>query len=134
MGDEMNQDRRADFEPTREQLEAFIQRAHFRHGWENLESWARRMAEQAVEEINELQAEVQALREDAQRYRKLCDILHSAKAGGGLEVNERLQVCEIPEGGKEVRLYWYPDTSVGFYEVEGATITEVIDAAKEQEK
>lgn len=37
-------------EPTRDQLEAFIQRAGFKHGWENLESWARRMAEQAVKE------------------------------------------------------------------------------------
>lgn len=31
-------------------LEAFIRRAGFTYGWENLESWARRMAEQAYEE------------------------------------------------------------------------------------
>jgi hypothetical protein len=36
----------------REQLEAFIRRAGFTYGWENLESWARRMAEQAVKELN----------------------------------------------------------------------------------
>jgi hypothetical protein len=33
-----------------EWLEAFIERAGFRHGWWNLESWARRVAEQAYEE------------------------------------------------------------------------------------
>lgn len=33
-----------------EWLEAFIERAGFKHGWWNLESWARRMAEQAYEE------------------------------------------------------------------------------------
>jgi hypothetical protein len=32
-------------------LEAFILRAGFRHGWSNLESWARSMAEQAYEEM-----------------------------------------------------------------------------------
>lgn len=31
--------------------EAFIVRAGFRYGWENLESWARRMVEQAYEEF-----------------------------------------------------------------------------------
>lgn len=31
-------------------LEAFIRRAGFTYGWENLESWARRMAEQAYAE------------------------------------------------------------------------------------
>lgn len=32
-------------------LDAFILRAGFTHGWENLESWARRMAEQAYREL-----------------------------------------------------------------------------------
>lgn len=31
-------------------LDAFIKRAGFTHGWDKLESWARRMAEQALEE------------------------------------------------------------------------------------
>lgn len=36
---------------AREQfLEAFIQRAGFSYGWKNLESWARRMAEQAYDD------------------------------------------------------------------------------------
>ena len=43
-------------EPTQVELNAFILRAGFRAGWENLESWARRMAEQAVREINEARA------------------------------------------------------------------------------
>lgn len=42
--------REASQEPAREELEAFIKRAGFNYGWENLESWARRMAEQAVRE------------------------------------------------------------------------------------
>jgi hypothetical protein len=33
-------------------MNAFIERAGFRHGWSNLESWARRMAEQAWQERN----------------------------------------------------------------------------------
>lgn len=33
-----------------EWLDAFIKRAGFHYGWDNLESWARRMAEQAYEE------------------------------------------------------------------------------------
>ncbi|TFL14172.1 hypothetical protein CSC67_08445 [Pusillimonas caeni] len=42
----------ASAEPTQKDLDAFIQRAGFTHGWENLESWARRMAEQAVKELS----------------------------------------------------------------------------------
>lgn len=37
--------------PTQEQLDAFILRAGFTYGWLQLESWARRMAEQAVIEL-----------------------------------------------------------------------------------
>lgn len=40
-------------EPTRAELEAFIGRAGFSWGWSELESWARRMAEQAVRELKE---------------------------------------------------------------------------------
>ncbi|MEY2655333.1 MAG: hypothetical protein RLZZ524_2361 [Pseudomonadota bacterium] len=38
-------------EPTQRELDDFIVRAGFRYGWENLESWARRMAERAVLEL-----------------------------------------------------------------------------------
>jgi hypothetical protein len=47
-------------DPSQEDLDAFIVRAGFRFGWLNLESWARRMAEQAVVEINRLKAELAA--------------------------------------------------------------------------
>lgn len=40
----------------RTQLNGFILRAGFTYGFDNLESWARRMAERAVQEINALQA------------------------------------------------------------------------------
>lgn len=43
------------YEPTPEELEAFIVRAGFRWGWENLESWARSMAERACIELHEAQ-------------------------------------------------------------------------------
>jgi hypothetical protein len=39
--------------PTQADLDAFILRAGFTFGWLNLESSARRMAEKAVEELNE---------------------------------------------------------------------------------
>lgn len=37
--------------PNQAELDAFIQRAGFKHGWSELESWARRMAERAVIEL-----------------------------------------------------------------------------------
>lgn len=36
----------------------FIKRAGFNYGWGNLESWARRMADRAVEEIGKLEQQV----------------------------------------------------------------------------
>jgi len=45
-----------DSEPTQEQLDAFILRAGFRWGWENVEGAARMMARQAVTELNALAA------------------------------------------------------------------------------
>lgn len=41
-----------------EELERFIKRAGFDYGWENLESWARRMAEEAVKELSILRDEI----------------------------------------------------------------------------
>jgi len=43
-----------DSEPAQEQLDAFILRAGFRWGWENVEGAARMMARQAVTELNAL--------------------------------------------------------------------------------
>jgi hypothetical protein len=66
---------------------------------------------------------------DAARYRWLRGRLHSAAAGGGVEVNMARQWYEAPEEGKEVRVYWYPMTPVGFHESEAATLDEAIDRA-----
>jgi hypothetical protein len=41
--------------------EDFIARAGFSYGWLNLESWARRMAEQAVDELDEKDAQIEKL-------------------------------------------------------------------------
>lgn len=41
------------YEPTQEELEAFVKRAGFNWGWENLESQARRMAERACIELQQ---------------------------------------------------------------------------------
>jgi hypothetical protein len=68
--------------------------------------------------------------EDAARYRWLRDTLAAAKAGGGVEVNQARQYYEQELPGEEVRLYWYPDTPVGFLEVFGATLDEAIDRGR----
>ena len=64
---------------------------------------------------------------DAARYRFLKDKLNSAKAGGGIEVNSKLQLYEKPVEGEEVRFYWYPSTPIGSYEVSAGTLDEAID-------
>lgn len=53
-----------------ELLDAFILRASFTYGWPNLESWHRRMAEQAIKEIDakEEQRQQAASRELRLRY------------------------------------------------------------------
>ena len=51
--------------------ENFITRAGFQHGWRNLESWARRMAEQAVREIEACSATGRDLRNENQALRAL---------------------------------------------------------------
>lgn len=67
---------------------------------------------------------------DARRYAFLRDMLHGA-VGGRVEVNDERLVYETPEPGREVRIAWYPDTPVGFYEAFGATLDEAIDAMME---
>ena len=64
---------------------------------------------------------------DAARYRWLRDTLHGAKAGGGIEVNDALQVYEDPIPGEEVRIYWYLHTPVGFHQITASTLDEAID-------
>lgn len=88
------------------------------------------LAEQQPEPVAQLKAERDALLADAERYQWLRDTLHGAKAGGGLTVNDELQVYEAPIPGEEVRIYWYPDTPVGHYEQLASTLDAAIDAAR----
>ena len=81
-----------------------------------------------VECIKKLKAENEALRKDAQRYRWLRDVM-SKSIGGGVEVNDAALVYETSEPGEEVRVYWYPNTPIGFYDSKGSTLDEAIDAA-----
>ena len=83
----------------------------------------------AAAELRRLHAEVEALLTDAKRYRWLRDTLHSA-VGGGVTVNDERLVYQTPEPGDEVRVYWYPDTPVGFYESKAATLDEAVDSAR----
>ena len=53
-------------EPTQAQLDAFLIRAGFSYGWENLESSARRMVEHACYEQAELRAKLEAQPSQAQ--------------------------------------------------------------------
>lgn len=69
---------------------------------------------------------------DAARYRWLRNTLTNS-VGGGVEVNDDALVYQKSEPGEEVRVYWYPDTPVGFYEVHGSTIDAAIDAAMSKE-
>lgn len=65
---------------------------------------------------------------DAERYRFLRKILHSA-VGSGITVNDEALVYEEPDPEGIVRLYWYPVTPVGFYQVKANTLDEAIDIA-----
>ena len=66
--------------------------------------------------------------EDLRRFRWLARTLEGA-VGGGVEVNDERLVYERPEPGKEVRVYWYPNTPVGFNDAHGSTLREAIDDA-----
>lgn len=68
------------------------------------------------------------LERDALRYRWLRDTFHKA-VGAGVEVNERKLVYEESVPGEEVRVYWYPNTPVGFHQILAATLDEAIDEA-----
>jgi hypothetical protein len=74
-------------------------------------------------------AEIEQMRIDAARYRWLRDTMQSAKGGASVTVNEQLAYYEPVPPGEEVRLQWYPDTPIGSYIFEAATIDEAIDAA-----
>lgn len=106
-------------EPSQTELDAFIARAGFRYGWMNLESWARRMAEQAEREAamggwnltNVLPPSaheridmsiVERLREDAEHHRTIahhCDCVPEATinwehANNAIEAAEKITDLE----------------------------------------
>lgn len=86
-------------------------------------------ADELHAKLKDLERQNAELRADAERYRWLRDTLHKA-VGGGVEVNDRKLVYEEAAPGEEVRVYWYPDTPVGFYQSHGATLDAAIDAAR----
>lgn len=79
----------------RDELEEFIKRAGFTHGWLNLESWARRMAEQAVAEVSFHQNAYTRLQE----LQELVKALHRVQ-GTGASMQEELcalfKAVELP--------------------------------------
>lgn len=68
---------------------------------------------------------------DAERYRALHTLMQNAKGSASIEVNQHLAYYETAEPGQEVKLQWYPDTPIGFYTIEGATLDAVADEAVE---
>jgi hypothetical protein len=80
-------------------------------------------------DLRALLSAYQSVREDAARLHWLSSTLESA-VGGGVEVNDDRLVYLEPEKGKEVRVFWYPETPVGFTQFFGSTIREAIDRAR----
>jgi hypothetical protein len=92
-------------DPTKEQLEAFIQRAGFTYGWERLESWARRMAEQAVVELNAQTDPLTAIARQtmAEEYEFLTWFAHKA---ANEKARQWLAQRYTEETGKPVPVGW----------------------------
>ena len=82
--------------------------------------------------IAELESQLAEEKKDAERYRWLRRTLENS-VGGGVEVNDQKLVYEQPEEGEAVRVYWYPDTPIGFYESKSDTLDEAVDAAMTSE-
>ncbi|WP_244255692.1 hypothetical protein [Burkholderia vietnamiensis] len=76
--------------------------------------------------LSELEAR-EADRRDAERYRIIRDTLSKA-VGGGVAVNDERLYYQESAPGEEVRIFWYPDTPIGFYEVHGADLDSAADA------
>jgi hypothetical protein len=73
-------------------------------------------------------ASADPIAQDAARYRWMREVF-TRSVGAGIEVNDDRLVYEQPEPGKAVRVYWYPNTPVGFDEAFGDSLDEAIDAA-----
>jgi len=85
--------------------------------------------DRAFDELAYLRSMVEALAVDAGRYRWLRDTVATSVACG-FEANDEKLVYEDPLPGTEVRIYWYPDTPIGFYESRGSNLDEAVDAAR----
>lgn len=83
-------------------------------------SWPLRETLEAVLRV------VDRLRVDAERYRKLREVLQGA-VGSGVEFCDAKLVYEEPTPGKEWRIFWYPDSPVSFHQVSGASLDEAVD-------
>lgn len=58
--------------------------------------------------------------------------IFTKSVGGGIEIHyEELAYLESPSG-KQVRIYWYPNTPIGFNEVFGRTVEEAIQRGMEE--
>jgi chromosome segregation ATPase len=123
--------RLASVEAERDRLNRLLDEAVTRN--DQMTDWfksAQQKAARAMEARDRLASECEALRKDAERYRWLRDTLH-ASVGGGVEVNDRRLVYEDPEPGEAVRVFWYPNTPVGFNQSTADTLDKAIDAARE---
>lgn len=100
-----------------------------RDSWRERVDRVERRLEFVLQRAEAAEQIVHEMERDAARYRWLRDTL-TAAVGGGIEVNDDALVYQEAEPGKEVRVYWYPDTPVGFYEAHGSTIDNAIDAAR----
>jgi hypothetical protein len=69
--------------------------------------------------------------QDAGKWRLMRETLTQGIAGG-VEVNDAKLFYEQPTQGEEVRIYWYPDTPIGFYEVKARTLDDAVDAIAAQ--
>lgn len=88
----------------RDACEAFLLRAGFKHGWENLESQARRMVKHAVTELGEQAApeEIKRARED-----------YVLKSDDQIAVDDDAKVSRTDEGTWVQAWVWVPARGEG---------------------
>lgn len=53
--------------------------------------------------------------------------IFNTSVGSGVEVNDDALVYQQCDPGKRVRIYWYPNSPVGFNEVFGASFEEALE-------
>jgi hypothetical protein len=112
---------------TASQVSALIARLRAPLAPHDRPSAIEQLTDDAADTLADLLVQIGALKLDAKRYRVLSEVLHAAKAGGSVEVNQRLQYYEQPEPGKEVEIRWYDATPVAFFELSAATLDAAVD-------